>query len=104
MKVNVLINTFNLLFQFPKLCIFQRLNYTIVLNNLDEDREVMLPQMSLLPPVELLIETIESDVVPDAEYTVFVYVLTDVGNSTSHLYNFSEFSNQMSCSIQDDIK
>ena len=50
----------------------------------------MLPQLPLLPPEEMVLKTIKSEVVPDAEYTVIVYAMTDVGNSTSYLYNFSE--------------
>jgi len=50
----------------------------------------MLPQSPLLPPEEMVLKTIKSEVVPDAEYTVIVYAMTDVGNSTSYLYNFSE--------------
>ena len=54
-----------------------------------------MPQLPLSPLEEMVMRTITSELVSDAEYTVVVYAMTDVGNFTSHLSNFSElYKNQ----------
>lgn len=78
--------------QFPKLCPFERLNYSILLAQLGEENELVMPELkrSVLDPPGSVTETITAGVEANANYSLVVLAATDVWNSSSPLYNLSE--------------
>ena len=77
------------LLQFPPLCIFETLNYTVVLAN-ESLRELVVLQKSVTSPPESITETITSGIVANSNYSVVVLAETDVWKATTTPYNFSE--------------
>ena len=73
--------------QFPQLCSFERLNYSVVLV---WPYEAILVQRSVTDPPESVTENITSFLEANTEYSIVVLAATAVWNTSTSHYNFSE--------------
>ena len=76
--------------QFPKLCSFERLNYSVVLV---QPREALLIEKSVIDPPVSVTETITSSLEPNTDYSIVVLAKTAAWNTSTPHYNFSECLN-----------
>ena len=76
--------------QFPQLCSFERLNYSVVLV---WPHEAVLIQKSVTDPSESVTENITSFLEANAEYSIVVLAATAVWTASTAHHNFSECLN-----------
>ena len=81
-----------LFLQFPILCPFERLNYSILLIQLNDGRETVVIELqrSAMTPTESVSERIDSGLQVNANYSVTVHAATDVWDASATYYNISE--------------
>ena len=73
--------------QFPHLCSFERLNYSVILV---WPSEAVLMQRSVTDPPESVTENITSFLEANTEYSIVVLAATAVWETSTAHYNFSE--------------
>jgi hypothetical protein len=74
--------------EFPKLCSFERLNYSVVLV---QPREALLIEKSVIGPPVSVTETITSSLEPNTDYSIVVLAKTAAWNTSTPHYNFSTY-------------
>lgn len=86
------VSILNIFLQFPTLCPFERLNYSILLIEMSEGRHTVVSELqrSAMSPTEPVSEMMDSDLKVNANYSVTVYAATNVWNTSTHYYNISE--------------
>ena len=77
--------------QFPEFCWFERVNYSVVLEEVSEEgSQVVQIENSVESPQETITETLSAGVVPNANYSVVVFAKIHTWNSSTAPHNFSE--------------
>lgn len=89
---NITLSKSSLFLQFPILCPFEMLNYSILLIQMNDGRETVISELqeSAMSPTEPVSEMIDSDLEVNADYSVTVHAATDVWNTSTTYYNISE--------------